>query len=174
MKPADDGKTLSHREIMIIFSGLMLGLFLAALDQTIVATALPKIVGDLGGVDQLVWVVVAYLLATTASTPLWGKLADLYGRRSMFLAAITIFLIGSAVCGASQNMGQLVVARAVQGIGGADCSAFRSSSSAMCSHPVSGAATWATSPPCSRPPASPGPSRVGSSPTTSRGDGSST
>ncbi len=107
MKPADDGKTLSHREIMIIFSGLMLGLFLAALDQTIVATALPKIVGDLGGVDQLVWVVVAYLLATTASTPLWGKLADLYGRRSMFLAAITIFLIGSAVCGASQNMGQL-------------------------------------------------------------------
>ena len=91
MKPADDGKTLSHREIMIIFSGLMLGLFLAALDQTIVATALPKIVGDLGGVDQLVWVVVAYLLATTASTPLWGKLADLYGRRSMFLAAITIF-----------------------------------------------------------------------------------
>ena len=108
---------LSHREILIVFSGLMLGMLLAALDQTIVATALPTIVGDLGGLDHLSWVVTAYLLTSTASTPLYGKISDLLGRKVVFQAAITIFLVGSALSGLSQNMAQLIAFRAVQGLG---------------------------------------------------------
>lgn len=108
---------LSHREILIVFSGLMLGMLLAALDQTIVATALPTIVGDLGGLDHLSWVVTAYLLTSTASTPLYGKVSDLVGRKVVFQAAITIFLVGSALSGLSQTMGQLIGFRAVQGLG---------------------------------------------------------
>ena len=88
---------LTHRQILVVFSGLLLGMFLAALDQTIVATALPTIVGELGGLDHLSWVVTAYLLTSTASTPLYGKLSDLYGRKVMFQAAIVIFLAGSAL-----------------------------------------------------------------------------
>jgi len=108
---------LTHRQILVVFSGLLLGMFLAALDQTIVATALPTIVGDLGGLDHLSWVVTAYLLTSTASTPLYGKISDLYGRRIMFQAAIVIFLAGSALSGLSQTMGQLIAFRAVQGLG---------------------------------------------------------
>ena len=111
------GSQLSHRQILVVFSGLMLGMFLAALDQTIVATALPTIVGDLGGLDHLSWVVTAYLLTSTASTPLYGKISDLYGRKIMFQTAIVVFLIGSALSGLSQNMGQLIGFRAVQGLG---------------------------------------------------------
>ena len=85
--------------MLIIISGLLLGMLLAALDQTIVATALPTIAGDLHGLSHLSWVVTAYLLASTASTPLWGKLGDLYGRKTFFQAAIVIFLIGSALAG---------------------------------------------------------------------------
>ena len=107
----------SHREILIIFSGLMLGMLLAALDQTIVSTALPTIVGELGGVEHLAWIVTAYLLTSTASTPLYGKISDLYGRRVVFQAAIVIFLAGSVFSGISQDMLQLVLARGVQGIG---------------------------------------------------------
>lgn len=108
---------LTHRQILVVFSGLMLGMFLAALDQTIVATALPTIVGDLGGLNHLSWVVTAYLLTSTASTPLYGKFSDLYGRKTLFQAAIVIFLVGSVLSGASQNMGQLIAFRAVQGLG---------------------------------------------------------
>lgn len=108
---------LTHRQIMVVFSGLMMGMLLAALDSTIVATALPTIVGDLGGLKHLSWVVTAYLLTTTASTPLYGKISDLYGRKLMFQTAITIFLIGSALSGLSQNMTQLIAFRAVQGLG---------------------------------------------------------
>ena len=111
------GSQLSHRQILVVFSGLMLGMFLAALDQTIVATALPTIVGDLGGLDHLSWVVTAYLLTSTASTPLYGKISDLYGRKIMFQTAIVVFLVGSALSGLSQNMGQLIGFRAVQGLG---------------------------------------------------------
>src|SRR5690606_13611142 len=93
---------LTHRQILVVFSGLMAGMLLAALDQTIVSTALPTIVGELGGLDHLSWVVTAYLLTTTASTPLYGKLSDIYGRRLMFQAAIVIFVIGSMLCGLSQ------------------------------------------------------------------------
>jgi EmrB/QacA subfamily drug resistance transporter len=106
-----------RREILLVYSGLMLGMLLAALDQTIVATALPTIVGDLGGLNHLAWVVTAYILASTISTPLYGKLGDLYGRKRLFQIAIVIFLIGSALCGLSQNMGELIGFRALQGLG---------------------------------------------------------
>ena len=110
--------SLSQRQLRVVFAGLMLGMLLAALDQTIVATALPTIVGDLGGLNHLSWVVTAYLLTSTAVTPLWGKLSDLYGRRGTFQAAIAIFLAGSMLSGLSQNMGELIAFRAVQGLGG--------------------------------------------------------
>ena len=108
----------SRREILIIFSGLMLAMMLAALDQTIVATALPTIVGDLGGLEHLSWVVTSYLLAQTAVTPLYGKLGDLYGRKLVFLSAIVIFLIGSVLCGFASTMPELIGFRFIQGIGG--------------------------------------------------------
>jgi EmrB/QacA subfamily drug resistance transporter len=108
----------THREILAIFSGLMAGMLLAALDQTIVSTALPTIVGELGGLDHLSWVVTAYLLTTTVSTPLYGKLSDLYGRKLMFQSAILIFLLGSVLCGVAQNLGQLIAFRGLQGVGG--------------------------------------------------------
>jgi EmrB/QacA subfamily drug resistance transporter len=108
---------LTHRQIMVVLSGLMLGMLLAALDQTIVATALPTIAGDLGGIGHLSWVVTAYLVTSTAATPLYGKLSDLYGRKRLFQAAILIFLAGSVLSGISQNMLELVAFRAVQGIG---------------------------------------------------------
>src|SRR3546814_6654214 len=93
-------------------------MLLAALDQTIVSTALPTIVGELGGLDHLSWVVTAYLLTTTVSTPLYGKLSDLYGRKLMFQAAIVIFLAGSVLCGLAQYLGQPIAFRGIQGIGG--------------------------------------------------------
>jgi EmrB/QacA subfamily drug resistance transporter len=114
----DQAGVLSHRQVLIIFSGLMLGMLLAALDQTIVATALPTIVGDLHGLDHLSWVVTAYLLTTTLSTPLYGKISDLYGRKKIFQIAIVIFLIGSALSGLARNMDQLIAFRALQGLGG--------------------------------------------------------
>jgi hypothetical protein len=104
--------------LVVVYSALMLAILLAALDQTIVSTALPTIVGDLGGLSHLSWVVTAYILATTVSTPLWGKLGDQYGRKRVFQAAIVIFLIGSALCGLSQSMIELIAFRALQGLGG--------------------------------------------------------
>src|SRR6476620_5869857 len=103
--------------ILAIYAGLMVTLALAALDQTIVATALPRIVGDLGGITQYSWVFTAYMLTSTVTVPLYGKLGDVYGRKKLFLFSIVAFLIGSALCGAAQSMTQLVVFRAVQGIG---------------------------------------------------------
>ena len=102
----------------LIFGALLLVLLLASLDQTIVSTALPTIVGDLGGLSKLSWVVTAYLLASTVVGPLYGKLGDLYGRKLLLQAAIVIFLAGSALCGISQNMTELIVFRAIQGLGG--------------------------------------------------------
>ncbi|GAA3514238.1 EmrB/QacA subfamily drug resistance transporter [Streptosporangium album] len=102
----------------IIIGALMLGMLLAALDQTIVSTALPTIVSDLGGLKELSWAVTAYMLSSTVSTPLWGKLGDQYGRKKLFQAAIVIFLAGSALCGLSQTMGGLIGFRALQGLGG--------------------------------------------------------
>ncbi|MFD0267970.1 DHA2 family efflux MFS transporter permease subunit [Streptomyces sp. NPDC127106] len=108
----------ASREVLVSIGALMLGLLLAALDQTIVSTALPTIVSELGGMEHLSWVVTAYILASTAATPLWGKLGDQYGRKRLFQAAIVIFLIGSALCGLAQDMSQLIGFRALQGLGG--------------------------------------------------------
>ncbi|NUW35559.1 DHA2 family efflux MFS transporter permease subunit [Nonomuraea sp. SMC257] len=109
---------MRRRGIAIIIIALMLGMLLAALDQTIVSTALPTIVSDLGGLEELSWVVTAYLLASTVSTPLWGKLGDQFGRKYLFVAAIVIFLVGSALCGLSRSMGELIAFRFLQGVGG--------------------------------------------------------
>ena len=109
---------LTHRQVLIVFSGLMLGMLLAALDQTIVSTALPTIVGDFGGLQHLSWVITAYLLTSTASVPLYGKLSDMYGRKLLFQFAIAVFLVGSLLSGASQSMLQLILFRGIQGLGG--------------------------------------------------------
>ncbi|MFC9943373.1 MDR family MFS transporter [Streptomyces pratensis] len=113
---ASEGR--SRRSVLVSIGALLLGMLLAALDQTIVSTALPTIVSELGGLDHLSWVVTAYMLAATAATPLWGKLGDQYGRKKLFQTAIVIFLIGSALCGVAQNMPQLIGFRALQGLGG--------------------------------------------------------
>ncbi len=110
-------KEHTHKEIMIIMGGLMTGLLLAALDQTIVSTALKNIVEEFNGLNHYTWVVTAYLLTSTAATPLYGKISDLYGRRPVFQFAIVIFLLGSILAGASQNMTQLIATRALQGLG---------------------------------------------------------
>jgi EmrB/QacA subfamily drug resistance transporter len=114
---AEQAGFMTHREVLVVIGGLMVGLFLAALDQTIVATALPTIVGELGGLDQYSWTVTAYLLTATASTPLYGKIGDLYGRKTIFQAAVVIFVLGSVVSGLATTMGVLVAGRAVQGLG---------------------------------------------------------
>jgi EmrB/QacA subfamily drug resistance transporter len=103
--------------VLTAMSGLLLGLFLGALDQTIVATALPTIVGDIGGLRDLSWVVTAYILASTVSLPLWGKAGDVYGRKRLFEAALVIFIGGSALCGVAGDMTSLIAFRAVQGLG---------------------------------------------------------
>lgn len=108
---------LSHGEIMVVMSALMLAMLLAALDQTIVATALPKIANDLHGLSEYSWVATAYLLTSAVATPLYGKISDMFGRKKIFQTAIVIFLIGSALCGLSQNMTELIFFRGLQGIG---------------------------------------------------------
>ncbi|MFD9412868.1 DHA2 family efflux MFS transporter permease subunit [Streptomyces sp. NPDC059989] len=118
--PKKSGPAGEHasREVLVSIGALLLGLLIAALDQTIVSTALPTIVSDLGGMAHLSWVVTAYMLASTAATPLWGKLGDQYGRKKLFQYAIVLFLIGSALCGIAQDMPQLIGFRALQGLGG--------------------------------------------------------
>ncbi|MFE9934443.1 DHA2 family efflux MFS transporter permease subunit [Streptomyces sp. NPDC005533] len=118
--PPKSGPASEHtsREVLVSIGALLLGLLIAALDQTIVSTALPTIVSELGGMAHLSWVVTAYMLASTAATPLWGKLGDQYGRKKLFQYAIIIFLIGSALCGLAQDMPQLIGFRALQGLGG--------------------------------------------------------
>lgn len=109
---------LTGRRLTLVLGALMMTTFLSALDQTIVATALPTMVGELGGLTQLAWVVTAYLLAATATTPLWGKFSDLYGRKRVLQIAVVVFLVGSMLAGASQTMEQLIGFRAIQGVGG--------------------------------------------------------
>jgi EmrB/QacA subfamily drug resistance transporter len=108
---------LSRRRILLIIGALLLGMLLSSLDQTIVSTALPTIIGDLKGGSHLAWVITAYLLTSTVSTPLWGKLGDLYGRKIFFQAAIVIFLAGSVLAGLSTSLIMLIAFRAVQGLG---------------------------------------------------------
>jgi EmrB/QacA subfamily drug resistance transporter len=111
------GPARSQRELLLAFGGIMLATLLAALDQTIVATALPRIVGDLRGFNHLSWIVTAYLVASTVTIPLYGKLSDVYGRRRMFVVAIVIFVAGSALCGMARSMNELIAFRALQGLG---------------------------------------------------------
>src|SRR6478609_9870358 len=118
LKKAADGKApgadrpagepgAPQRSVRVVMFALMITMLLAMLDNLIVGTAMPTIVGDLGGLEHLSWVVTAYTLATAASTPIWGKLGDMYGRKGSFLTSIVIFLIGSAASGMAQSMGQL-------------------------------------------------------------------
>ena len=107
-----------RRRVLAIVGALMVTMLLAALDQTIVSTALPTIVGDLGGLNHLSWVVTSYLLAITIVTPLYGKLGDLYGRKVVLQGSLVLFLIGSALCGLAQGMTELIAFRAIQGLGG--------------------------------------------------------
>ena len=111
------GRQFSHRQILFIYAALASGMLLAALDQTIVSTALPTIVADLGGLSHYSWVVTAYLLASTISQPIYGKLGDLYGRKTVLQVAIVVFLVGSALCGVAQNMTELISFRGLQGLG---------------------------------------------------------
>src|SRR3954466_716373 len=115
-----------RREVLVVLPGLLLAMMLAMLDNFIVGTALPRIVGELGGLSHLSWVVTAYVLGTTVSTPIWGKIGDLFGRKTIFLTSIVIFLIGSALCGAAgssafggtkDGMVELIAFRALQGLG---------------------------------------------------------
>ncbi|WP_406102758.1 DHA2 family efflux MFS transporter permease subunit [Streptomyces sp. NBC_01003] len=115
--PASSGGGLSHRQILTILSGLMLGMFLAALDQTIVSTSIRTIADDLHGLSQQAWATTAYLITSTIATPLYGKLSDLHGRKPYFLGAISIFILGSAACTFSTSMTELAAFRALQGIG---------------------------------------------------------
>ncbi|MFH8992856.1 MDR family MFS transporter [Streptomyces sp. NPDC017940] len=111
------GETPEPRSVRVVIFALMVAILLAMLDNMIVAPAMPTIVGDLGGLEHLSWVVTAYTLATAASTPIWGKVGDMYGRKGAFLSSIVIFLVGSALSGIAQDMGQLIAFRAVQGLG---------------------------------------------------------
>ncbi len=115
--PAAQAALLSHKQIVTIFCGLMIGMFLAALDQTIVATSIRTIADDLDGLSLQAWATTAYLITTTVTTPLYGKLSDLYGRKPLFLVAITIFVIGSVACTFATSMYELAAFRAVQGLG---------------------------------------------------------
>ena len=115
--PAAPAGPLTHRQIVTILIGLMMGMFLAALDQTIVATSIRTIADDLKGLDHQAWATTAYLITSTVTVPVWGKLSDLYGRRRLYQVGIGVFLLGSVLSGLSQSMGQLVASRAVQGLG---------------------------------------------------------
>src|SRR5919198_1028180 len=116
--PPPTAPATDRRSILLVVSGLMLVMLLASLDQTIVSTALPTIVSELGGLEHLSWVVTAYLLAVTVVTPLYGKLGDLYGRKIVLQVALGLFLLGSALCGLAQGMTELIAFRAIQGLGG--------------------------------------------------------
>ena len=153
--PATAGVVKAPR-IGLIFTGLMLAMVLASLDQTIVSTALPTIVGELGGLNSLAWVVTAYLLTSTVSTPLYGKLGDLYGRKTIFQVAIVLFLAGSVLCGTAHNIGELIGYRGLQGVGGGGLMVARRPSSPTSSRLATVAATRATSALCSGLPVSPG------------------
>ena len=108
-----------RRKKLLILVGVLIGMLMAALDQTVVATALPRVVADLGGFDRFAWVFTAYMLASTALIPMMGKISDMYGRKWVFVGGVVVFMLGSALSGTSQTMGQLILFRAVQGIGAA-------------------------------------------------------
>lgn len=134
---------LGPRRVRLVFLGLMLALLLAALDQMIVATALPKIVGELHGLEKMSWAITAYLLTSTVGLPVYGKLGDLLGRKSVFQFAIGVFVIGSALSGRAQSMDQLIAFRAVQGIGAGGLMIGVQAIIADIVPPASAAGSWA-------------------------------
>ena len=115
---ARDFVQLPRRQIILTMAGVMLSMFLAALDQTVVATAMPRIIADLGGFDRFTWVTTGYLVASTMAVPIVGRLTDLYGRKPFYIGGIVVFLVGSILAGNGQTMNQLILFRAVQGLGG--------------------------------------------------------
>jgi EmrB/QacA subfamily drug resistance transporter len=119
MQINDEGPNFTHQQVLRVLSGVLLCIFLAAIDQTVVIPAVPAIAADLNGFNHLAWIVSAYLLTSTAATPIYGKLSDTYGRRKLLLLALAIFAVTSGLCAMAASLGQLVVARALQGIGGA-------------------------------------------------------
>jgi MFS family permease len=158
----------------LVFGALLLVLFVAALDQTIVATALPTIVGELGGFEHLSWVVTAYLLASTVVGPIYGKLGDMYGRKRVLQAALVLFLVGSALCGLAGSMLELIVFRAMQGLGGGGLIVVSMAVVGDIVAPRERGRTRACSAASSGSRSSPGRCSAASSSTTSPGAGSST
>jgi Arabinose efflux permease len=164
--PIDLPPARTRREIYTVMSGLMIAMLLAMLDNTIVGTAMPTIVGELGGLEHLSWVVTAYALATAVVTPVWAKLGDLYGRKGVFMAAIALFLVGSALSGLAQDMTQLIAFRAVQGVGAGGLMVGAMAIIGDLVHPANAAATRASWPRSCRWRSSVGRCSAGSSPTT--------
>ncbi|WP_374210419.1 MFS transporter [Streptomyces sp. CL12-4] len=154
-------------------SALILAVLLAALDQTIVSTALPRIAQDLNGFDDIAWISAAYLLASTAVTPLWGKLGDMFGRKRLYLASTTVFLIASVACGLAQNLPELIGARVLQGIGGGGMIVLTFGLVGDIVAPANAAGTRACSARSTASPASSAPCSAVSSPTSSPGGGPS-
>src|SRR5512133_1261808 len=107
---------MSRNRIVLVTAGIMLSLFLASMESTVVATAMPTIVGQLGGLEHYSWVFSAYMLASTTTVPLYGKISDIYGRRKLYVVAMALFLAGSVLSGLAQNMTQLIAARSLQGL----------------------------------------------------------
>ncbi|MDB5379860.1 MAG: Drug resistance transporter EmrB/QacA subfamily, partial [Rubritepida sp.] len=126
--PGDIPHSFTHRQIMKVLSGILLCIFLAAIDQTVVIPAVPAIATDLNGFSHLAWIVSAYLLTSTAMTPIYGKLSDIYGRRKLLLVALAIFALASALCALATSLGELIAARALQGVGGAGLMAMAQAS----------------------------------------------
>src|ERR1700760_256946 len=124
MQTDDDLPRFSHQQILRVLSGILLCIFLAAIDQTVVIPAVPAIAADLNGFSHLAWIVSAYLLTSTAATPIYGKLSDIYGRRKLLLLGLAIFAVASGLCAMAGSLTQLVIARALQGIGGAGLTAM--------------------------------------------------
>ncbi|MFC7689858.1 MFS transporter [Paeniroseomonas aquatica] len=170
--PATDS-LFSHAEVRTIVMGLMLALFLSSLDQTIVATALSSIAGDLGGFELMPWVVSAYLISSTVTTPIYGRLSDLYGRRPVLLVSVTIFVAGAVLSALAPTMLALIAARVVQGLGGGGLRAISSPWSATSCRRGSAAGCRATCRPPSPPRTSSGRCWAGSSSSISPGTGSS-
>jgi MFS family permease len=143
---ADTDTSLSlERPLMLAFGGLLVAMFIGALDQTIMATALPTIAGRLGGLTELSWVVTVYVLGAAASTPLWGKASDMYGRKTLIGAGIVIFIAFSALSGSAQTIGELITFRALQGIGAGGVMTLATRASPISCRPASAAATRDTS-----------------------------
>ena len=169
----DAEQHVNGRELAVVFAGVLIAILLAALDQMIFGTALPTIVGDLGGVDRMLWVTTAYLLAVTIVMPIYGKLGDLVGHKVMFLGALVIFLAGSVMGGLAGNMSFMIAARAVQGVGGGGLMILAQASSPTSSLHAEGASTWAPSEPCGASPPCSAPFWEAGSPMAWAGVGSS-